>query len=147
MVITNGWGLWLGITFIILIAELLTGSGFLLWIAASAGLTCLLVFLIPPMTIFAQAGFFSICAITSWVLWWYYRKQTHQVSPAAPLLNRRAEQTIGRVVTLTEPIINGQGRVHIDDSFWRVEGEDLPQGTLVKIVAIDGIILKVVKAE
>src|SRR5690606_26792847 len=46
-----------------------------------------------------------------------------------PLLNRRSEQLIGRTATLEQPIVNGQGRVRIDDTTWRVTGPDLAAGT------------------
>jgi inner membrane protein len=44
---------------------------------------------------------------------------------------------------LSEPIQNGRGKARIDDSVWRVEGADLPAGTQVKVMAVDGAILKV----
>jgi membrane protein implicated in regulation of membrane protease activity len=53
----------------------------------------------------------------------------------APLLNRRGEQMVGRLATLTEPIKNGRGRVRIGDTLWRVSGPDLPVGTQVRVKA------------
>ncbi|WP_019171007.1 NfeD family protein [Pseudaminobacter salicylatoxidans] len=53
-----------------------------------------------------------------------------------PLLNRRGEQMIGRVATLTEPIHDGRGRIRLDDTVWRVIGPDLPAGARVKVVAV-----------
>ena len=50
-----------------------------------------------------------------------------------PLLNRRSEQMIGKVATLTEPIKDGRGRVRIGDTMWRISGPDLPAGTQVRI--------------
>ncbi|MFY8135984.1 MAG: NfeD family protein, partial [Aquimonas sp.] len=32
----------------------------------------------------------------------------------------------------------GRGRLKIGDAFWRAEGPDLPQGTRVRVVAVDG---------
>jgi inner membrane protein len=50
-----------------------------------------------------------------------------------PLLNRRSEQLVGQLATLTEPIRDGRGRVQIGDTLWRVSGPDLPVGTQVRI--------------
>ena len=50
-----------------------------------------------------------------------------------PLLNRRSEQMVGKVATLTEPIKDGRGRVRIGDTMWRVSGPDLPAGTQVRV--------------
>jgi inner membrane protein len=52
-----------------------------------------------------------------------------------PLLNRRGEQMIGRIATLTEPITDGRGRIRIDDTMWRVSGPDLPAGARVRVKA------------
>jgi len=35
--------------------------------------------------------------------------------------------------------------VKVDDSTWRVEGEDLPEGTKVRVISVDGVVLKVEK--
>jgi membrane protein implicated in regulation of membrane protease activity len=50
---------------------------------------------------------------------------------------------IGRVVPLERAIVNGQGRVQIADAYWDVTGPDLPAGATVRIVAADGMTLKV----
>jgi len=60
-----------------------------------------------------------------------------------PLLNLRAEQNIGRSFVLTKAILHGRGRVKIADSTWAVEGEDCAEGTLVKVVGVEGTTLKV----
>jgi len=58
-----------------------------------------------------------------------------------PLLNRRAEQLVGQVVTLEEATVNGRGRARIGDSLWRVTGPDLAAGTRVRITDVDHGIL------
>ncbi|GEM_PF-3064118 len=63
-----------------------------------------------------------------------------------PLLNRRAEQLIGRVVVLDRGIANGIGPARIDDAFWGGAGVDLPAGSTVHVVAVDGTPLKVPSA-
>jgi len=60
-----------------------------------------------------------------------------------PLLNQRAEQNIGRSFVLTKAILHGRGRVKIADSTWAVEGEDCAEGTLVKVIGVEGTTLKV----
>jgi inner membrane protein len=61
-------------------------------------------------------------------------------------LNRRAEQLVGTVATLDQAIEGGRGRVKIDDAFWTVEGADLPLGTRVRVIAVNGMTLKVQEA-
>ena len=50
-----------------------------------------------------------------------------------PLLNQRGAQMIGRMATLQEAIVNGQGRVRIGDTTWSVSGPDLEAGTKVRV--------------
>lgn len=61
-------------------------------------------------------------------------------------VNRRGEQYVGRRFTLDQPIVNGDGKLRIDDSVWRVAGEDMAAGTIVRVVGADGVILKVQRA-
>ena len=61
-------------------------------------------------------------------------------------LNQRANQLVGRVAALDQAIVNGRGRVQIGDAFWDVEGPDLPVSTPVRVVAVNGMTLKVQQA-
>lgn len=63
-----------------------------------------------------------------------------------PLLNQRGATLIGRIGTLGEPVVDGRGRLKVDDSFWPVRGPDLPAGSRVKISGVDGSVLLVDKA-
>jgi membrane protein implicated in regulation of membrane protease activity len=49
--------------------------------------------------------------------------------------------------TLEEPIVNGRGKIHVDDSTWRVEGEDCPKGARVRVTDAEGVILKVSRSD
>ncbi len=60
-----------------------------------------------------------------------------------PALNRRGEQYVGRVITLDNAIVNRTGKVRLDDTSWKVEGDDLPAGARVKVVGVDGVVLRV----
>ena len=62
-------------------------------------------------------------------------------------LNRRTARLVGREAALSEAIVNGRGRVAIDDGWWSVSGPDLPEGRRVRIVGADGSVLNVVPAE
>ena len=64
-----------------------------------------------------------------------------------PFLNRRGQQYTGRVFTLDHPIVNGVGKVEVDDSTWRVKGPDLPAGTRVRVAGVDGTVFIVESAE
>jgi len=62
-------------------------------------------------------------------------------------LNDRARRLYGHAYPLSEPILNGVGRIRVDDTTWGVAGPDLPGGTLVRVTGHDGTLLTVVRYE
>ena len=60
-----------------------------------------------------------------------------------PDLNVRAEQYVGRVVTVEEPIADGRGKVRVGDTVWNAQGSDAPQGARVRITGANGTVLVV----
>ena len=77
---------------------------------------------------------FAIFTALSVPLW---RRFARKVDPQlkSPYLNRRTEALVGRVFTLENPILDGVGRVRIDDTVWRVSGPDAAAGSRVKVIA------------
>jgi membrane protein implicated in regulation of membrane protease activity len=141
----NHWH-WLTIGVILLILELTTGGGFLLWIGISALTVGLLIVVMPFFHWPMQLLLFACISVISCVLWWWYLRR-HPEETDQPTLNLRSEQYVGRVLTLEVDIINGRGKVKIGDSLWRVIGEDMPAGTKVKVTNAEGVLLHVVKVE
>ena len=80
------------------------------------------------------------------VVAWRAYQRGHPTISDQPTLNRRGHHYLGRTFTLDEPIVEGRGKIRVDDSTWRIEGEDMAVGTRIKVVAVDGVILKVEKA-
>ena len=60
-----------------------------------------------------------------------------------PFLNQREASLVGRTATLQEPIVEGRGRIRLDDTWWPVNGEDMPAGTRVRIASARGRTLTV----
>jgi membrane protein implicated in regulation of membrane protease activity len=129
---------WLGLAAIVLVFEIITGSGFLLWVGLAAGVVGILLFFFPALSWVVQLLTFSVLTVAGW---FFYLKHYPLKKRKSSMLNRRGEQQIGRIFMLDTPIINGMGKVRIDDSVWRVRCADLPAGTQIKIIGIDGIIL------
>jgi membrane protein implicated in regulation of membrane protease activity len=136
---------WIGLAITALIIEVITGTGFLLWIGSSAAIVALLVFLFHTMPLGLQFILFSVLAILSALAWKYYLHR-HAFVRNQSTLNRRAEQYIGRTFTLNTPIVNGLGTIHVDDSMWRIHcAEDLAPGEKVRVTQADGVFLVVEK--
>ena len=81
---------------------------------------------------------FAVFSIVSTVLGRRYFKKSMEDSDH-PKLNRRGEQYIGRVFTLDEPIVNGTGKIKVDDSTWKIRGEDTAAGANVIVTSVDGV--------
>ena len=137
---------WMVLGFVLLTLEILVPGVFMLWI----GLAALIVGVLSLM--FWSAGFWIwqvqilaflalalICAFTGKKIMGGRRDDSDQ-----PLLNRRGDQLIGRMATLTEPITDGRGRIKIGDTMWRVSGPDLPAGTKVRVKAAADLDLELV---
>lgn len=133
--------LWLSLGVILVILEMIVPGIFLLWIGFAAVIVSLLTFLVPmaPLTQLTLFAGFSI--FLSWLgqfIW--VRLAPHALEEP---LNRRGDALLGTEHVLNHPIENGQAQIKIGDSVWLVRGPDMPQGTKVKIIKIDGTILVV----
>lgn len=133
---------WLSFGVLLLALELLLSNGFFLGLAIATGIIAACLFLFAPFSWLYQFALFSVLALLSTILWWTRFRQFLQ-KPAIPLANQRGKQYIGRIFTLTAPIINGRGRVRIGDNIWLVAGPDLPTGTAIRIVDCEGLLLNV----
>lgn len=139
------WHWWI-LAGILLIIEVAAPSFFFLWLSIAAGITGLSLLALPDLGWEYQILLFSGLSIISLTVFKRYQR-AHPVLTDQPALNRRGEQYIGRNFTLEEAISNNTGVIRVDDSTWRITGADLPAGTTVRVVGVDGVILKVEPAQ
>jgi len=123
-------------------AEAMAPGAFMLWLGFAAAVVFLGVLLVPGTSLLVQAIAFVVLSIISIQVYRTWFRGRGRASDQ-PLLNRRAAQLIGRTVALEQAIVNGRGRVQIADAFWDVAGPDLPAGMPVRIVAAEGMTLRV----
>ncbi|MEO0413190.1 MAG: NfeD family protein [Pseudomonadota bacterium] len=137
----NHWT-WLVIALVLAVLELLAPGVFFLWLAIAAAVTAAAAFALPALGWSMHLAIFAVLAV---VITWAGKRYVKQNETPSDhqLLNRRADQLIGREAVLIEAIEHGSGRIKIGDSPWRVEGPDLPLGTQVRIVGVDGASLTV----
>lgn len=136
---------WLVLALVFVAVEPFVPGTFFLWMGISAGLVGLLLWLAPGLSFELQVLAFAILSVVAIVLSRRYLAR-HPIETDEPLLNRRAEQYVGRVFTLREPILNGRGRLRVDDTVWRVEGEDCEAGARVEVTGVSGTVLRVAPA-
>lgn len=140
------FAIWGALALVLFAAEAMAPGAFMLWFGFAAAAMALVVLALPELGWLAQAVLFSIFAVISVGVYlkWFRGKGR---GSDKPLLNQRANTLVGQVAKLDQAIVGGVGgRVQIADAFWTVEGPDLPAGTAVRIVATDGMTLKVQEA-
>ena len=129
---------------ILLLIEVLAPSFYFLWLAIAAAVTGLVLLAAPELGWQYQLMIFSGLAVVSTALFRRYQRQ-HPATTDQPALNRRGEQYIGRTFTLEQPVVNRVGKLRVDDSTWRVSGDDLPAGTRVTVTGVDGVVLEITR--
>lgn len=128
----------------LIILEMLAPGAFFLWLGIAAAVVGLVAFAIPAMAWEYQILLFSALSVISIIVWRkYFKVQASDTDQ--PTLNRRGEQYIGRTFTLEHPIVNGLGKIRVDDSTWKIEGDDCEAGSKIKVTGAEGTLLMVEK--
>lgn len=140
--LTLHYGWWL-LALVLIGAELLAPGFFLLWIGLAAAAMGLVLIVLPPLSFLTEAVLFVALSLISCFVYWKFVRNVLNEPSTAPLLNRRAEQHIGRRYVLETAIVNGQGKARVGDSMWLVEGPELPVGTTIEVVGVEGATLRV----
>jgi inner membrane protein len=133
---------WLIAAVVMIILEMLLPAAYFLWMGISAFVVGLLLYVEPSIPLLIQVIIFGVLSVVTLVLYKRHKKSNPTVNDE-PSLNRRGEQYIGRTFTLEEPIVNGVGKVKVDDSIWKVKGKDSPVGMKVRVLSVDGTIFNV----
>ncbi|MBN8728222.1 MAG: NfeD family protein [Xanthomonadales bacterium] len=133
----NHYGWWI-LALLLIAAEVVAPGYFLLWIGIAAALMGVLTWLAPALPILAQAIVFALLSLATCLVYWKYIRPRAEVRDDQPLLNRRGQRMVGRCVIVCEAIVNGRGKVKVGDGEWLAEGPDLPVGSEVEIVALQG---------
>jgi membrane protein implicated in regulation of membrane protease activity len=127
---------WIVLGGVLLVLEILVPGVFLLWIGIAAILTGALSLQLLWLDVWGwqvQVLVFLVLSLVSAYTGTRVMGKSDGSDTDEPLLNRRAEQLVGRTATLEEAIVNGHGRIRLGDTLWRVSGPDLPAGTRVRV--------------
>ena len=139
----GSWFWWI-IAALLLIGELLSPGVFLIWFAGAAALTGIFD-LFLELSWRLELGLFAVFSVILVLASWHSVMMGRKPLSDAPHLNRRHEAYVGRTVALEDAIVNGAGKVRIEDTLWQVDGPDLPKGALVKVTGVSDSRLRVEK--
>ncbi len=137
---------WFMLAAVFIAIEMLVPGTFMLWLGAAAAVVGVMLWVVPGLSPAMQLTVFAICTVLSVFAWRRYQRR-HPIASEVPTLNQRMATYMFKTYVLVEPIVNGTGLAKIEDSVWSVSGPDLPKGTKVRVVGIDGTILKVTAPE
>ena len=130
----------LGVVFVTM--EVFAPGAFFLGMGVSAVLVGGTLYAVPELDWKIQAFMFAVLSAISIIVARRWVRHA-PIESDRPLLNRRGAQYVGRTFNLSEAIVNGQGKIKVDDSIWKVHGGDLPQGAQVTVTGVNGTILTV----
>lgn len=130
---------WLALAGVILVAELSTGTTYLLWPAAAALIAAATqAFLDLPLV--GDLAVFAVSAIALTVAVGPFVRRRMNSGPVG--LNERGRQIVGERARVVAPFEGGTGRVEVYGSQWRAVIDDtaIPPsiGAFVEVTAVEG---------
>ncbi len=132
---------WIALGLLLLAAEMLGASGFLLGAAVAALAMGGVVWLAPDLSVLWQLTIYAVAAVVATLIYFQLFRDS-QDEPARPLLNKRARRLIGHQFKLDRDIELHTGKVQIGDTLWSVEtSEPLAEGTLVEVIDVNRMVL------
>ena len=138
---------WLAFALVLLIAEIATGTTYLLWPAAAAAITGLAL-LALAMNWQAQLGAFALATIALTVTGRIYVRGRWLNRGHNEKLNERGLAMIGQRAVAQTPFNAGYGQVKYADSVWRAASQEpISAGEQVVIVGVEGATLNVKKGD
>ena len=132
---------------VLLIIELLGTGGYSLWSGISAFIVGSLAWIVPFSWSMLWILFAIFTLLTAYV-WYLWLKRNGKDKSERGVLNQPQRDLIGLKTVVVEAIINGHGRIKVNDSTWMAKSEqNFNIGEYVTVVDFDGNILKVVKTQ
>ena len=135
---------WLVVAAVFAVIEVAVPAMVCIWLAAAALGAAAIAWFAPGLAWEHQGLVFAVLAVASVAIGRMAFARARRPSSEAHL-NRRAETYLGRTFTLERPIVDGRGRLRVDDTVWLVEGPDLPAGTRVQVTGVDNTLLRVMQ--
>lgn len=130
--------IWLAVGVVLLAAEAATGSGWLLWPAASAGVVAVLTVIGVPLGMPGQIAVFAVLTVLTTFL---ARRYLVRAPAADPDINDPGQRLLGKVGEACQAFVDGRGRAFVNGAEWPADlenGGDLGVGARVVVTAING---------
>jgi membrane protein implicated in regulation of membrane protease activity len=129
---------WLTLSALLLAAEILTGTGWLLWPTASAVLVALLALVTRALGLPGELVTFAVLTVATTFLG--KRFLPSRSLQDGPDINDRAGDLVGKIGKVAAAFVGGEGRVLVDGAEWaaEIDGEAPALGSNVKVIRLLG---------
>lgn len=132
---------WLVLGLTLLIAELLTGTSYLLWAAAAAWLVGLIM-LIVPLAWPGQLALFGLITIASAFTIGRHLRGRWPARRDGTLLNDKSAHLRGALAQADGDFVQGKGRLRLGDSVWEGQSaQSVQNGDCVEVLSVEGATL------
>jgi membrane protein implicated in regulation of membrane protease activity len=129
--------IWMGFGALLLAIEAATGTGWLLWAAASAAAVALIT-LAGVTGAPLEIGLFAALTLVTTLV---SRRLVGSIHGSDSDINDQRLRLVGKVGRAAGAFVEGQGRVFVDGSEWLADlegGGDLPTGVKVAVTGVQG---------
>lgn len=138
-----GFWAWASLAAILLVAELLTGTMYLLWFGIAAGITALISFIAPGLPLSVDLLLFGALSIAS--VWGGKKLFPTNLAAKDNDINDPNSRLLGQPAIAAEDFQSGLGGVLVGDTRWRAicKTHSPKAGENLKITKVDGATLEV----
>jgi len=133
---------WLILGVLLVVLEIFAPGVVFMWVGVAALVTGMVAWLAPELAVQWQMIVFAVLSVTS-VLGGRAWLKSHPMTSDHPTLSQRGQKYVGRRFTLSEPISGGFGKIKVDDTTWKVAGDDMAAGTLIEVTGVEGTVFLV----
>ena len=133
---------WWIIAGVLLLAEMMMPGFFMLWLAAAAALTAL-IDIYFHLSWSGEILTFAALSLVLVLATWRMVIGSRNIESDQPHLNQRHQGLVGRSFVLDRAIVNGSGKIRVEDTLWDVDGPDMAVGARVKVTGVQGMRLAV----
>ena len=134
---------WWALAAVLLVFEMLLPGVVFMFVAAGAAAAGFFLLVVPGLSLELQLFVFGLVSVISAVVLRPTLKRLQRGRAQDETINARGSSLVGRTIVLDAPILNGRGRVRIDDGSWTVTGPDMVAGARVRVTAVNGTELAV----
>lgn len=135
--------IWVSLGAALLAVEVVTGSGWLLWASAAAGLTAVAVAVLAPSLPVALLIFALSTTASALLARRYFPRSARALGGD---INDNVARLVGETGSVVRTVDGGSGRVFVDGKEWAAEsegGDRLEPGAAVRVTGVSGARLRV----